>query len=155
MALRPERLSRILASNRGGGGPAPQSLAGLMHRAGFLRRMNDRVRAALPDTLAPHVQVSNLRDGRLVMIADNAAWGTRLRYFRAVILKAAADAGGADAVKLEIRVNPRERMAPPPRRPQPISADAGRDIAASAEHIDDPELAAALRRLAGRAKGGA
>ncbi len=140
----PHPISRLLSGNERRA--APTELNQVLERARALHRIGQWITAILPAELAQRVRIANLHNGRLVMSADSAAWGTRLRYFRSAIIARLAERE-VTIRQLDIRVSPHEREPGPPRRPIPISAAAARTIATTAEHIDDPELAAALIRL--------
>lgn len=150
MPSRPQALSRLLSGGRHATDTEP-NLARILERAKALQRIGEQVAAILPAPLAAHVRVANLREDRLVMSADSAAWGTRLRYFRSAILERLTT-GDLALRHLDISVSPRQREPRELRHPQPISAGVGRVLAATAEQIDDAALADALRRLARHAQ---
>ena len=82
----------------------------LSHRSG-LRRIVDSIpaqlswaewlRAALPAPLAGHIVNAVPKNGQLVVFADSAAWGTRLRYALAAMQ---TDIAGRDATILRASV---------------------------------------------------
>jgi hypothetical protein len=77
-----------------------------VEHARFLQQLDARLRAALPDSLSQHVRVANLQDDRLVMLADSAAWATRLRYQRQRVLQTLWQAYSIRCQSFEVKVSP-------------------------------------------------
>jgi hypothetical protein len=130
-----------------GSSPALRGLgAALAARDALLQR----VRRALPDEIAPHCTGAALEGQVLRLLADSAAWATRLRYLGRELARALRADGIALSV-VEVRVLPpdarRERTRRRGARP---SGDAARCVEQTAEGVDDPALRAALLRLGGR-----
>lgn len=119
----------------------------LLHKARQLQRLQSRLQSLLPAELAAHVQIANLRGTQLVLTADGSAWASRLRYLSADLLRQLQTAGWS-CQHIDVKVA--SRFAPPsnPKKPRSISATARHLLQQTAQHIDDPELAAALARLA-------
>ena len=93
------------------------------------------------------------REGNLVLIITDGQWATRLRYREKRLLKQLGELvefSGLQRISFKVR--------PPVSAPQgnahqaSLSASAARSIQASAECINDPQLRAALERLASHAK---
>ncbi len=145
--LDPRGGRQILQTARTGSGRS----AGLVERARELARLDTAVAAELPADMRPHCQVANLRAGTLVLAADSPAWAARLRFHAPRLLRRLR-ARGLKAQRVRVLIQApiparRETPVPPPRR---LSAEAARLIHQQAEAIADPDLAAALRRLARR-----
>lgn len=140
-----------LLRGRGSGDGAP--LGDVLRRAAGLHRLDRALRERLPADLAGHVHVANVRAARLVVIADSAAWATRLRFHGGNILQELRSPEGTELRRLDIQVRPRGIEPRPRPRAQRPSAAARRHIESVAAHIEDDDLADALRRLA-RGKGG-
>lgn len=110
----------------------------------------EKLLARLHPATRPHC-MSARRDGdTLVVSADSAAWATRLRYEAARIL------GEMDARNLRVRVapppgEPPRAVATPPTLPESAAAA----LRETAKGVTDPDLAAALLRLAGHRADGA
>ena len=85
---------------------AAPGLASLVERARFLRQLDRSIRAQLPETLSPHVQVANLRGDCLVMLADSPTWATRLRYLRQTVLDGVWQSHSIRCRLLEVKVQP-------------------------------------------------
>jgi hypothetical protein len=112
-----------------------------------LARLRDVVLAALDAQEARHIVGINADKNKLVIFADSSAWCTRLRY-RAPEIEAAAERLLRTCPQVTFRVQPRpfHEIEPAGRA---LSSHARATIAAGSRTISDPELAAALRRLAG------
>lgn len=119
----------------------------LLHKADQLERLQDRLQQWLPPALVPHVQLANLREGRLVLTADSSIWASKLRYLSPDLLRQLQTAGW-DCQRIEVKVAP--VFAPPPviKTKRSISDSARRLLIQTARHIDDPEIAATLEKLA-------
>jgi hypothetical protein len=112
-------------------------------------RLQRQVRQALEPDLRPHCLHATLEAGRLTLVTDSPVWASRLRFAAPLLLVLL---GGDGPAATEVRV----RVAPPPaerfgsgRRPAlQLSATAVSHLLGAAAAMDDPDLAAALRRLA-------
>jgi hypothetical protein len=97
-----------------------------------------------------------LRDGLLVVTADSSAWAAKLRHQQQSLasrLRSRPDLAGLR--RLVVKVAPPDTIPPASSsaRAFHISTEAKQVLADAAEHIEDPELQAALRRLARRRNG--
>ena len=95
------------------------SLQPLLAKMREIRSLNDHCNEFLPAELARRVRASNLRDGRLVLLAANAAAAAKLRLL-APSLSEFLSRQGAKVNAVSVRVQPREineaaREAPTPR----------------------------------------
>ncbi|NKN32368.1 DciA family protein [Marichromatium bheemlicum] len=124
-----------------------------MVRARLARRQRElalleAARQRVPTGLQQHCIDAHLEDTTLVLVLDSPAWATRARFL-ARDLGAALAAPDLDTVRIQTRPPLRpstDSSAPlPPRR---LSAATVEHLRTAAEHLDDPELAATLRRLA-------
>jgi hypothetical protein len=84
-------------------------LAGLQREALRQRDWLQWVRRELPEELATHVTGATEQSGELVIFAESAAWGVRLRYAAPQLLNAI---GGQEPGIAGVRV----RVAPPASR---------------------------------------
>jgi hypothetical protein len=82
------------------------ALAGLQREALRQRDWLQWVRRELPEALAGHVTGASEQSGELVILAESAAWGVRLRYAAPQLL-AAAGAQQGKIVGVKVRVVPR------------------------------------------------
>jgi hypothetical protein len=109
-----------------------------------------RVRAALPDEVAPHCVAAASDGNALRLLADSGAWATRLRYLGRDLLRQLR-AGGLGLSAVEVRVlPPARRPALPRHRTVRHSDDGAACLEGTAEGIDDPALRAALQSLGRR-----
>lgn len=143
-----KRLRAAIDVLRDGGQHSDDALGDVLRHARTLQQIDTTLRKRLPQDLAVHVHVANVRDKHLVMIADSAAWATRLRFHRGDILQGLRSPDGTEITRLDVQVRPRSKEPRTPHRPLPPSPQACRDIEAAASHIGDEDLADALRRLA-------
>lgn len=119
----------------------------LLHKAERLRLLQGQLLALLPPEVAPHVQIANLRGSRLVLSTDGNAWATRLRYLSADLLRQLRSAGWS-CQRIDVKVAANYAPPPAPRVQRHVSPAAQRLLRQTARHIDDPELAASLEKLA-------
>lgn len=122
----------------------------LMQKAFRLTQLDKRVRGLLPASLKNHCRVANVRDTALVLLADGAAWATRLRYLAPELCRRLQASELPRLTRIEVRIAPPETPASPPKpaRCLRLNAEAAATIMAAAEATEDPRLKAALRRLA-------
>jgi hypothetical protein len=127
------------------------SLPPVFLRARRLAEVTRVLRTALPGQLAEHCLGVNIVRNTLVLFADSAPWATRLRYEQKAILAAISRETGLSFARISLRVQPRSRRKAPKsasRRGHRISPASREVLEAAARGISDPDLAAALRRLA-------
>jgi predicted nucleic acid-binding Zn ribbon protein len=94
-----ESLDR-LAAGLGGGRGDSASLAALF----------TRWEEAVGGDVAAHARPLSLRDGRLVVGADDPAWAAQLRWLEAHLLRRLGDLLGPDVVTaVDVRVRPPDR----------------------------------------------
>jgi len=130
-------------------------LARLTGHAAILLRLQDRLAATLPEPLRPAVRVANLKDGRLLLHADNGAVATRLRQ-QAPTLVSALRLQGGEVTGIEVRVQPRNPPSTPPAATpaMPPGAQARQALATLADRLEPPSpLRKALQRLLARGMG--
>ncbi len=128
-----------------------QAAAGLLAGVERDARLVGAVRSALADELRPHCLHAALEGARLSLLTDGPAWASRLR-FAAPELLAALAARGTMAAQVRIRVAPVAGSGAVAERPavrERLSPGTVAHLRAAAAGMDDPELAAALLRLAG------
>lgn len=140
---------QCLREARGDGG---SPLARVIATAGELERVDRKLRGHLPAELAVRSRVANLRNGVLVLAAESSAWAARLRYLSRDIVQTARKKCRLEVHEVEVRVSPTSAPSPqggpPPRR---LSRRAAEHLRNAADTAGDPELAALMQRLAGRA----
>lgn len=128
--------------------------AALNRRADEGLRLRQAWISSIPEPLASHAQPIRYEGGLLLVHADTPAWGTRLRHQQSVFVSALQrNHVLRDLKELRVRVVPRSTdddsraVVRPHSR---LSAAAGRIIERTAAAVSDPDLRAALLRLAQR-----
>ncbi|GAB0147470.1 MULTISPECIES: DciA family protein [Marichromatium] len=110
----------------------------------------EAARQRVPGGLQRHCIDAHLEDTTLVLVLDSPAWATRARFL-ARDLGAALAARDLTAVRIQTRPPQPQRQHAPKAQvgtPRRLSAATVEHLRTAAEHLDDPELAATLRRLA-------
>lgn len=139
----------------------PQPIKSLLHglddpfgsivkQARQLDTVRSTVLEALPDHAAAHIHVAAVDNARLVLHTDNAGWATRLRYAEPSIRRALAQRLRLHTDRVVTRVRPGLAPAATPRRQRRISTANREHMRRVSGHIDNPELAHTLQRLADR-----
>lgn len=130
-------------------------LQALLNEAKRLSQLQALLERHLEPAASEHCKVAAWRDGQLLLIVSNGQWATRLRYREKRLLTqlaALAEFNGLQRIIFKVR--------PPDNPPQnadrkvSLSPSAARSIQDSAESISDPQLRAALERLARHFKPG-
>lgn len=115
-----------------------------------LSALDRQLRQSLPEPLASHVKLGNLRDDRLVFLADGPVWKARLRLHAADLLDAAR-AAGIPASDISVKVATMLPVPPDEAPPSPLSPAARESLRAAAATVQDEELRACLLQLASMA----
>jgi hypothetical protein len=130
-------------------------------RAALNRRADEELRlrqawiSTIPEPLASHARPVRYAAGLLFVHADTPAWAGRLRHQQSTFVEALRRASALhDLTDLRVRVVPpdsNDDSAPSVRRPSSrLSAKAALVIEGTASSVSDPDLRAALKRLAQR-----
>jgi hypothetical protein len=110
--------------------------------------------SAVPEPLASHAHPVRYAAGLLFVHVDTPAWASRLRQQQTSLLEALRRTPVLrDTTDLRARVVPpgsADFPTPPPRRRSRLTEKAAKVIERTAADIADPELRAALERLAQR-----
>lgn len=129
---------------------ASGDLGNVIDRANQLAALDRRLRQSLPEPLASHVRLGNVRDGRLVFLVDSPVWKAKLRLHADVIRDAAAAAGLATS-GMTLKVATMQAVPPDAASLSPLSQAARDSLRAAAATVDDPELRSQLLRMASMA----
>lgn len=125
-------------------------LKSLRRHASFLQQTQAAVDAGLPAAARGHVRVADCNDQRLVLLVDNGAWATRLRFEQDAIRRSVAARLKRGIPDLEIRIRPSAaEVVSGNRRPRHMSESARQLLITCADYVDNPALTRALKRLAG------
>lgn len=119
----------------------------LIERAMQLHALDQQLRQSLPEPLASHVKLGNLRDGRLVFLADAPVWKTRLRLHADALL-GAARAAGIHASSITVKVATMQPVPPDAAPLLPLSPTTRETLRAAAAATRDEELKSRLLQLA-------
>jgi hypothetical protein len=122
-------------------------LRSVVERARMLEALDRRLRQSLPDALAPHVRLANVRDGRLVFLVTSPVWKAKLRL-HADALRDAAVAAGLQPSGMTVKVATMLPVPPAAASHAPLSPSARETLRAAAETMTDPELRDQLLRMA-------
>jgi len=147
MKFAPDRVKQILHSSR--------HLKKLLADGDKQQRILNLIKELLDKQVADHCQSASLTDNRLRLFTDSTIWASRLR-FQSQALKQQLAAHGLNISQIDVRVSLDALQKPVPRKKpaRPVlSSSAARLIMETAEGFDnDPELAAALTRLAAKSR---
>jgi hypothetical protein len=121
-------------------------LARLTEQAQALMALDRHFKKLAPAHLAEHCRAVRIRDGELVLFADNGAVAARLRLMAPGLLPALAKAGYvARTVRVRVVL---PSLTPPRYNRLTVGAEGIAALESAAESLSDPALAAALRRFA-------
>lgn len=125
-------------------------LGSVIERARTLRELDKRLRQSLPEPLASHVRLGNVRDGRLVFLVESPVWKAKLRLY-ADVIRDAASAAGLVTSGMTVKVATMLPVPPDAASLSPLTQAARDALRAAAATVDDPELKSQLLTLASMA----
>ena len=140
---KPVRIGRILGNSQ---------VSRLMAGAGILAKLDMIVHERLPSPLKEHCRVLSVRDTALVLAADSPVWAARLRFHSPRLVKQLDNIKTVKLRTVQVRVRPVDKPPATVKRPSKpvLSVDNSIALEQTARGMKDPELKAALLRLAGR-----
>jgi hypothetical protein len=122
----------------------------LVSRAKRLLALERLYANCVPETLARASAVANVRDGILLVRADNGAVASKLRQLAPTLLNKIRKTN-QEVTKIEVTVQVVPEAPPAARNPKPgISPQSVHQIEALAESLPESSLKAALGRLTAR-----
>ncbi|RKZ37638.1 MAG: hypothetical protein DRQ37_01410 [Gammaproteobacteria bacterium] len=137
-------LTDLLAGSAGG-------LRELLAHAKTIQLLDQALSAFLAEPLRTHCCVANAQGDLLTLQVDSPVWKTRLHYLTPQIQEHLRRSCQLNALtRTRIIVQPKPRPDTIPSHQPHISAVAARTLEDVAEGTDNDDLAAILRRLAGR-----
>jgi hypothetical protein len=86
---------------------AGNDLSRLVERAREAGELDARVRALLPEELAVHVTGAALHENTVVVLADSAAWASRLRFHAPELVERLAPRYDGAVTRVRVKVRPR------------------------------------------------
>ena len=113
-----------------------------------LRKLNQTLFEVLPAPLHEHVQAVRLSGATLVLKSDSPTWHAKLRFQLPQIKRLIRQRTQIPVQRIEIGVLPRQESRMRTPRPAHMSREAGALLERAALSMDDPNLRAALQRLA-------
>lgn len=130
------------------------TLKGLFQKARAIERMQALVDSVLEPAAREHCRAASYKDGLLKLLVSDSQWATRLRYQqKRLIRQLQAYSEFATLTKIHCKVQPPLVKNAPPVRKMRRSIVAAETLIETSEQIDDPNLRAALERLARHHRG--
>jgi len=125
----------------------------LLERARKLQRLEQAVLGLLPENLAAHCRVMNLKNETLILAVPSSAWAARLRFTGPELVQ---QLNGQSALKLrtiQVHIQPESQEIQPVKQPpMRLSLASGTLLAQTAQTVNHPALREALYRLAAKAR---
>ncbi|MCO6414226.1 MAG: DUF721 domain-containing protein [Thiogranum sp.] len=129
-----------------------QAALPMLDRAQKLKLLEQTVLGLLPDNLAGHCKVVNLKNETLILATTSSAWAMRLRFAGPELLKQLRCQLPVKLKSLQVKVQPEAEETPLPLRPKPkLSMQNATLLVQTANTVDHPDLKEALYRLATKA----
>ena len=123
----------------------------MLLRAETLGKYNEKLQSILPISLKNRVLLLNIDSQQVVLGADSAALLTQLRFDSDNLLVQLQQLPGLqDLQSLRFKVLPPPAIAGKPLPRAKMSANASQLLQQAADAFDDPDLKAAIKRLANR-----
>ena len=85
---------------------AGKDLSQLVRRAREAGELDARVRALLPEELAAHVTGAALHEDTVVVLADSAAWASRIRFHAPELVERLAPRYDGVISRVRVKVRP-------------------------------------------------
>ncbi len=146
MKFGPDKINRILSHSR--------HLKKLISDSNEQLAILNHIKQLLNKQLAEHCLSASYDNNRLKLFTDSTIWASRLR-FQSQSLKQQLQAFGLEVTQIDVRVSLDSLQKPLPRKKpaRPVlSQSASQLLIDTADSIGTPELAAALKRLAGKTR---
>jgi hypothetical protein len=126
-----------------------KTLKSLFGEAQRLAQLQQLLESQLQPAARPHCRVASWRDGCLLLIVTDGQWATHLRYQQKRLLRQLQQLREFAALtKIHFKVQPPASARQASARQPTLSEDAAQTLRSAASGIDDPQLRAALERLA-------
>lgn len=127
-------------------------LRSLFAEAQRLSRLQELLDSQLQPAARPYCRIASWREGCLLLIVTDGHWATRLRYQQNRLLRQLAACGEFSGLtRILLKVQPLIQ-APAPVNTNRLTPSASTILQEAAEGISNPELKAALERLASRSR---
>ena len=118
-----------------------------IEKASTQLKLLGQVRQALPQELRYQCLGATLDNGRLILFVPSSAWAGRLRFYFVVVQ---TELARSEVVvdRMDVRIIPPRKVLRDVAHPREISSASASLLRHTAKCVDDPDLAAALSRLA-------
>jgi len=134
---------------------ANDDLAILVTRTKQLSHLTQVLRQQLEPDLATHCYIGNVDRDCLIILVDSAAWASKLRFYAQNLIPQlqAVHQNFSNIQQIRVKVLSQSVSAPEPQYQKPkMNKENAKGLTTLSESVDDPNLQAALARLAQRAK---
>ncbi len=129
-------------------------LKALFNQAQRLAQLQRLVESQLQPAAREHCHVASWREGTLLLIVTDGHWATRLRYQQNRLQRQLQQTDVFSSLtRILFKVQPVTGVPRTGGHVMDISSKSAENIQATAEGISDPNLRAALERLASHGKG--
>ncbi len=123
------------------------------NKAHQLEQLNRAVKISLPVDCHAHMDVADIRDNQLIILTDSSVWQTRLRLYSQSILEALHQHAGIKLNRVTLKLTqPKRIIEEKPTVFRSLSEHSSKLIKQTASCISDPDLQAALLKLAQKTK---
>lgn len=142
---KPLRINNVLGKSE---------ISRLLSRARALRKLDVVLHDLIPSPLNEHCRILSLQDATLTLAADSPVWAARLRFQATQLVKQLSNSQTVRLRTVNVRIRPPDGLPvtrTPGNRPR-LSRRATYTLKQTARNVADPELKAALLRLANRRK---
>lgn len=82
------------------------AVAGISEKIERSQKLAVSLRDAFPNDVKPHLVSADVRDDRLVLVADHAVWAARMRYYTSDVLQIMVASHNLALNDVTIRVRP-------------------------------------------------
>ncbi|MFJ3482319.1 DUF721 domain-containing protein [Pseudomonas sp. NPDC090202] len=128
-------------------------LKAIFNHAQRLAHLQRLLESQLQPAAREHCHVASWREGTLLLVVTDGHWATRLRYQQKRLQRQlAAFKEFANLTRVQFKVQPATTHRGTTGQGAGLSAEAAETISSTAEGISDPNLRAALERLAAHAR---
>jgi len=126
-----------------------KTLKSLFGEAQRLAHLQQLLESQLQPAARPHCRVATWREGCLLLIVTDGQWATHLRYQQKRLLRQLQNLKEFENLtKILFKIQPTAAERHATGRNLQLSASAADTLRTAASSIDDPQLRAALERLA-------
>jgi hypothetical protein len=145
MANKPERINMVCQQS--------SQLNYLTKRVQQLDKLNLVIQETLPEQFSGHCQLANIVDDRIIILTDNAAFASLIRFQAPTLCKTVSAFLPNSVTKLEVKVRPYSTLSSSSHTTtMTLSNFAANALQQTANIIEDGTLKSALEKLAKRSE---